>query len=185
MGTECKNSLFCNDVSIMLDSEYDGKIISSIISYLYSDKKTAYQISKHLRIHQIQVIMYLEYLLKEGIINCTEENLSYGSDKFYYVSMDDSKIETKISSNKNEICRLASEFGKKVNELIVNLKPNDINNISYTVAMVSEDDVQVLIDAQKKIEVIMSKMENKSKQDGKKVNKYIMVSLMTPYKIGG
>lgn len=183
MKVNCKSNIFYNNTSIMLDSEYDGKIISGIISYLYGDKKTVCQIAKHLKIHQIQVTMYLDYLLKEEIIGYVEEKMSYGRDKYYYVCMNDSKIETRVSSKKNEIVKLADDFGNKIKKLMISSKPTDINNISYTVAMISEEDAQVIIDAQKKIERIMCKMESDSKEKESNLEKYIMVSMMTPYRI--
>lgn len=172
------------DSNVELDvSQLDSKVVSDLLTYLYGDKKTIYQIAKYLHRHQMFATYYLECLLRGGLVTCLEEDMPSGIERFYTVSAQPTKLnmETRINKESEQI-RVANEMGEQLRDVIVSLNKNDVNNISYIVSMLSDETAKDLVIDQQKLEKKMADAEKEVVDGEKNRQKYIMISMIAPYK---
>ena len=172
--------------NVSAEDFFDGKLVSSILTYIYGDKKTVRQIARHLTVHQMRVVLCLDYMIKNNLIVCTEETLAYGIERYYFVPTHEDKIkmETKVKGKAEKI-RVANELGDQLRDVIVSLSADDKKNISYTVSMIAPKDADLLVKEQKRLELMMTEMEKEDKHKEEGAEKYIMISTLAPYKLDG
>lgn len=163
------------------DEEIDVKIVSNILSYIYSDRKTVKQISRKLNMHLIRTTMYLDYLVRENMISCIEEESSFGIERYFFIEKEsgDVKVQTKVRGE-NAIIQIANEMGEKTKDIIASLNKEDKKSISYTIAMLSDEEAEQIMIAKKKLDELMSNLETKSNET--KSNRYILMSTFATYK---
>lgn len=165
------------------DEEVDMKIVSNIMSYIYSDRKTVKQISRKLNMHIIRTTMYLDYLVRENMISCIEEEGPFGAERYFFIEKEsaDVKVETRVRGE-NALIQIANEMGEKTKDIIVSLSKEDKKSISYTISMLSDEDAEEIMIAKKKLDELMNSLESKSNEIKAKSNRYILMSTFAPYK---
>lgn len=170
--------------NVVLDSECDAKIMSDMLSYIYGDKKTVSQIARNMNMHPLQVVLYLNDMVRNELLSFHDESTTLGSERYYYVQELKNNIKMKIHVNsENEKIRIASSVGNQLREVICSLEPKDTKSISFTISMIGKQDAEILIKEQKKLQKLMDEMEKNYKNSGNESDKYIMFSAVAPYKL--
>ncbi|WP_192812677.1 hypothetical protein [Clostridium tunisiense] len=153
------------------------------MSYIYSDRKTVKQISRKLNMHLIRTTLYLDYLVREGMVSCIEEESSFGVERYFFIEKEseDVKVQTRVRGE-NALIQIANEMGEKTKDIIVSLSKEDKKSISYTISMLSDEDVEEIMMAKKKMDDLMNSLESKSNEAKTKSSRYILMSTFAPYK---
>lgn len=173
---------FGDGVGKKLDQDIDKHIVSDIMSFIYGDKKTVKQISRKLNIHFLKTTMYLDNLVREEFVKCVEEKGTIGIERFYYVESEDVNYDLYESVKEKEgLYKAASKLGNKFKEVVRSIEKEDINDVAYTVAMLTDNNAEKVLEAQRDLEKLIINLEDENKEN-EVVKKYNLMTAFAPYK---
>lgn len=152
-------------------------IITDIISYTYGENRTVEQIAKYLNLHIIKTQYYLDYMVKEGVLEESIQPVVDGIiNKTYRLIHKQTEANIKIDSEKQLILE-SKQFGSLVERMISSMRGDKLYTTQATGAMLNEE-YAVLI--QKKIQELhnlQERFEKESFESGKPVKQYNLVSV--------
>lgn len=180
MNATLKKVTLGNSVIDNTGNNLQSHILTLIISYIYSEKRTLSQIANHINMHQIKVMLYLDYLLNENIIMCVEEKIGDLIEKYFYMDIQESNydISTKVTDH-NTLNVVANDMGDKLKKTLLNIETGDINKISYYIASLSEKNAKIMVDEISKLIDKMEELETLSEDEEKQ--EYILLTALAPH----
>ncbi|WP_150265613.1 hypothetical protein [Paenibacillus tepidiphilus] len=160
----------------------DSGTLTSIISFIYGDKKTIEQIAKSLKVHKIQILHYVDYLVQTGVLGFTEEDNMGMNEKYFFVQNESTHADIKIQETETQLF-YAKKLAGALEDIVVSLKGEDLNYITLTTVELSHADAEAVIQEAKVLHELIEKLETNCKDaEAEDKQKYTLITAFSPTK---
>lgn len=169
---------------VMDDSgnQLSSQILGSIMTYTYGEAKNISQISKYIRLHPVQTVLYLDYLVGQGMLQYEEKRVSDMIEKQFVVKQQNTNVEMRIKLNDQKgIMEFADRLCMMLREGILALEEEDINELSCYVGAVPVNAIMEVVDQIETIQEKVEHYENELKPNDD-ARKYMLMTAFVPYK---
>ncbi|MDE7432908.1 MAG: hypothetical protein K2N34_13460 [Lachnospiraceae bacterium] len=163
-------------------NELSSQVLGSIMTYAYGEAKNISQISKYIGLHPVQTILYLDYLVGQGLLKYEEKRVSDMIEKQFVVNPQSTNLEMHIKlSDQNGVMELADRMCMMLRDGILSLEDEDLNDLSCYVGAVPVRAIMEIID---QIKMIQEKVEHceDEMEPNEDAKKYMLMTAFAPYK---
>lgn len=169
---------------VMDDSgnELSSQVLGSIMAYAYGETKNISQISKYIGLHPVQTVLYLDYLVGQGMLQYEEKHISDMIEKQFMVNPQSSNIEMHIKLNgQNGVIEFADRMCMMLRNGILALEDEDLNELSCYVGAVPMRSIMEIIEQIKNVQEKVERYENEL-ETNEDAGKYMLMTAFVPYK---
>jgi predicted ArsR family transcriptional regulator len=179
------------DISLINEHEglkediLNGKVIEILVTLL-SGSKTTKELSKILKISNVQTSLYLNRLIQEGLVRTSEVKVYEGKiEKHYELATTNIQIMNYIKKNCGEDNNFnlelsAEHFATLTKNSILNIKKSEKSTYKIKAFFIKADD-DTIKEFKKELEALYKKFEELENLDAQ--NTYGFISVLAPYEV--